>query len=78
MYLVDYKRTINMTNVDTQKNDLDIEKWTANENNIYGYVCKDKKGNVIGTKYFMEHVNIREVTFSFRKDIRAKNIKLAA
>ena len=78
MKLVSYKRTINVINVDTQKNDLDIEKWSANENNIFGYVCKDKSGNVIGTRFFMEHVSIREITFKFRQEIKVKGIKLAA
>ena len=78
MSLKEYKREFTIINVDTNKNDLDIEKWATNENNVYGYVCKDKQQNVIGTKYFMEHIKIREVTASFRKDIRTKNIRIAA
>ena len=76
MELGAYKRTINIFNADTNKNDLDIEKWTVNENDIYGYVCKDKKGNVIGTKFFMEHVKMPVVVSSFRKIIREKRIQL--
>jgi len=70
MKLDTFKRTINIFNVDTNRNDLDIDKWTTNENNIYAYVCKDKRGNKIGTKYFMEHVKIPVVVASFRKLMR--------
>ncbi|MCL2311495.1 MAG: hypothetical protein FWC41_03235 [Firmicutes bacterium] len=76
MHLDTFKKVINIFNVDTKENDLDIEKWTANENDIYGYVCKDKKGNVIGTKFFMEHVKIPVVVSSFRKIIRDNRIQL--
>jgi len=75
MHVVEFKRTINIVNADTKENDMDIEKWTANENNIYGYVAKDKKGNIVGTKFFMEHVKINEVAMHFRRDIRQGKVK---
>jgi hypothetical protein len=76
MVLREYKRTIKVDNLDTGKHDLNIEKWTTGENNVYAYICKDISGKVIGTKCFMEHVKINEITHKFRKDIREKRIIL--